>query len=86
MKQLKSQLYNLEKRKKQEKNNEFIESQDDIAWGHQIRSYVLDQSRVKDNRTGVEEFNPTEILDGELDLFIIAGLRYQLTIERDEQK
>ncbi|HEB80300.1 MAG TPA: peptide chain release factor 2, partial [Chromatiales bacterium] len=51
------------------------DSKSDIGWGRQIRSYVLDQSRIKDLRTGVETGNPQAVLDGDLDAFIEAGLR-----------
>ena len=47
----------------------------DIGWGHQIRSYVLDQSRIKDLRTGVESSNTQDVLDGNLDQFIVASLK-----------
>lgn len=88
MKQLQSQLFALEKKKQEEKNNQVFETQDDIAWGHQIRSYVLDQSRVKDIRTGIEVGNPGAVLDGDLDKFISAGLKYLLldTITENENK
>ena len=51
------------------------DSKADIGWGSQIRSYVLDQSRVKDIRTNVEVTNPTAVLDGDLDIFIEASLK-----------
>ena len=51
------------------------EAKSDIGWGHQIRSYVLDQSRVKDLRTGVETGNTGAVLDGDLDMFIQASLK-----------
>jgi len=51
------------------------ESKSDIGWGHQIRSYVLDQSRIKDLRTGVEVGNTQAVLDGDLDQFITASLK-----------
>ena len=51
------------------------EAKSDIGWGHQIRSYVLDQSRVKDLRTGVETGNTEAVLDGDLDMFIQASLK-----------
>ncbi|HLF23836.1 MAG TPA: peptide chain release factor 2, partial [Burkholderiales bacterium] len=50
-------------------------SKTDIEWGHQIRSYVLDQSRVKDLRTGIESGNPDAVLNGQLDKFIEASLK-----------
>ncbi|KAA0437368.1 MAG: peptide chain release factor 2, partial [Candidatus Thioglobus sp.] len=51
------------------------DSKSDIGWGHQIRSYVLDQSRIKDLRTGVESSNTGAVLDGDLDKFIVASLK-----------
>ena len=51
------------------------DSKTDIGWGHQIRSYVLDQSRIKDLRTGVETGNTQAVLDGDLDEFIAASLK-----------
>ena len=54
---------------------EVEDAKDDIGWGHQIRSYVLDQSRVKDLRTGVENTNTTAVLNGDLDAFIEASLK-----------
>jgi peptide chain release factor 2 len=51
------------------------QTKSDIGWGSQIRSYVLDQSRIKDLRTGVETGNPQAVLDGDLDLFIEASLK-----------
>jgi peptide chain release factor 2 len=72
---LKSKLYELELRKLQAAKNKLEESKTDIGWGHQIRSYVLDQSRIKDLRTGVEKGNTQAVLDGELDDFIAASLK-----------
>jgi peptide chain release factor 2 len=75
MAMLKSKLYELEMRKRQAARDKLEESKTDIGWGHQIRSYVLDQSRIKDLRTGVEKGNTQAVLDGELDDFISASLK-----------
>lgn len=75
MKQLKSKLYELEVQKCNSENQKLENSKSDIGWGHQIRSYVLDQSRIKDLRTGVESSNTTDVLDGNLDKFIEASLK-----------
>lgn len=75
IKQLKSKLYELEMQKRNSKNQELEDSKSDIGWGHQIRSYVLDQSRIKDLRTGVESTNTGDVLDGNLDKFIEASLK-----------
>jgi len=75
MAMLKSKLHELELRKRQAERDKLEESKSDIAWGHQIRSYVLDQSRIKDLRTGVEVGNTQAVLDGDLDQFITASLK-----------
>lgn len=75
MKQLKAKLYELEMQKKNEEQRKLEDSKSDIGWGSQIRSYVLDQSRVKDLRTGVETSNTQAVLDGNLDIFIEASLK-----------
>ena len=75
MSMLKAKLYELELRKRQAERQKLEESKTDIGWGHQIRSYVLDQSRIKDLRTGVEKGNTQAVLDGELDDFITASLK-----------
>jgi len=75
MKMLKAKLYELELRKKASEKQKLEESKTDIGWGHQIRSYVFDQSRIKDLRTGVEIGNIKSVMDGELDLFIQASLK-----------
>ena len=75
MKQLKAKLYELEMHKQREAQQVLEDSKSDIGWGSQIRSYVLDQSRVKDLRTGVETSNPNAVLDGEIDMFIEASLK-----------
>ncbi len=72
---LKSKLYELELRKRQAAQQELEDSKSDISWGHQIRSYVLDQSRVKDLRTNVETGNTTAVLDGDIEQFIEASLK-----------
>jgi peptide chain release factor 2 len=72
---LKSRLYELELRKRQAEQQKLEESKTDIGWGHQIRSYVLDQSRIKDLRTNVEIGNTQGVLDGNLDDFIAASLK-----------
>jgi peptide chain release factor 2 len=75
MAMLKSRLYELELRKQQEEKQALEDSKTDIGWGHQIRSYVLDQSRIKDLRTNVEIGNTQAVLDGNLDDFIEASLK-----------
>jgi len=75
MKQLKSKLYELEVRKRNVDQQALEETKSDIVWGSQIRSYVLDQSRIKDLRTGVEVGNTQAVLDGDLDQFIEASLK-----------
>ena len=75
MKQLKSRLYELEIQKRSEDQQALEETKSDIGWGSQIRSYVLDQSRIKDLRTAVETGNTQAVLDGDLDQFIEASLK-----------
>ena len=75
MNMLRARLYDAEMREKREKQQELEESKADIGWGSQIRSYVLDQSRIKDLRTGVETGNTQAVLDGDLGLFIEASLK-----------
>ena len=75
MQMLKSKLYELEVRKRQEAAQKLEDSKTDIGWGHQIRSYVLDQSRIKDLRTNYEVGNTQAVLDGDLDDFIAASLK-----------
>jgi peptide chain release factor 2 len=75
MKQLKAKLYELEMRKRNETQQALEDSKSDIGWGSQIRSYVLDQSRIKDLRTGYEVGNTQAVLDGDLDGFIEASLK-----------
>jgi peptide chain release factor 2 len=73
--QLRAKLYEMEIRKRQAEKQAAEEAKADIGWGSQIRSYVLDQSRIKDLRTGVECGNTQAVLDGDLDLFIEASLK-----------
>jgi peptide chain release factor 2 len=75
MKQLRAKLYELEMQKKNEEQQALEATKSDIGWGSQIRSYVLDQSRIKDLRTGVETSNTQAVLDGDLDQFIEANLK-----------
>jgi peptide chain release factor 2 len=75
MAMLKSRLYEHELRKRQEEQQKLEDSKTDIGWGHQIRSYVLDQSRIKDLRTNYEVGNTQAVLDGDLDDFIAASLK-----------
>ena len=75
MAMLKSKLYEAEMRKRQEAQTAIEDTKSDIGWGHQIRSYVLDQSRIKDLRTNVEIGNTQGVLDGDLDPFIEASLK-----------
>ncbi len=75
MKQLKSRLYEVEMQKRSEDQQALEETKSDIGWGSQIRSYVLDQSRIKDLRTSVETGNTQAVLDGDLDQFIEASLK-----------
>jgi peptide chain release factor 2 len=75
MSQLRSKLYELELQKRNTEKQALEESKSDIGWGSQIRSYVLDDSRIKDLRTGVETANPQPVLDGDLDKFMEASLK-----------
>ena len=78
MNQLKAKLYELEMQKRRAAASEVEDSKADVGWGSQIRSYVLDQSRIKDLRTGVETGNTQAVLDGGLDAFIEASLKQGL--------
>ncbi|MEY4194269.1 MAG: peptide chain release factor 2, programmed frameshift [Pseudomonadota bacterium] len=78
MKQLRAKLYEMEVQKRNTEKQKLEDSKSDIGWGSQIRSYVLDQSRIKDLRTGVETGNPQSVLDGDLDPFIEASLKHGL--------
>ncbi len=75
LKQLKSKLYELELQKQKEKQQKLEDSKADIGWGSQIRSYVLDQSRIKDLRTNFETGNTSAVLDGNIDEFMRASLK-----------
>jgi peptide chain release factor 2 len=75
MKMLKARLFEQEMQRRNQEKEKLESSKKDIEWGHQIRSYVLDQSRIKDLRTGVETGNPGAVLDGDLDKFIEASLQ-----------
>ena len=75
MKQLKAKLYEHEMQKQNEEKQIMEDGKSDIGWGSQIRSYVLDDSRIKDLRTGVESHNTQAVLDGDLDKFIQASLK-----------
>jgi peptide chain release factor 2 len=78
MKMLKAKLYELEFNKRNAAAKVLEDSKSDVSWGNQIRSYVLDQSRIKDLRTGVEIGNTTAVLDGGLDEFMHASLKQGL--------
>jgi peptide chain release factor 2 len=75
MKQLRARLYELEMRKKQAAHDALESTKLEITWGSQIRSYVLDDSRIKDLRTGTETRNTQPVLDGNLDMFIVENLK-----------
>ncbi len=75
MAMLKSRLYEAEMRKRQAEQDKLEAGKSDVGWGHQIRSYVLDNSRIKDLRTNVEISNTQKVLDGDLDAFIEASLK-----------
>ena len=75
MKLLKAKLYEMEIQKQNEGKQELEDGKSDIGWGSQIRSYVLDDSRIKDLRTGVENRNTQAVLDGDLDKFLEASLK-----------
>ncbi|WP_353174606.1 peptide chain release factor 2 [Paracandidimonas soli] len=75
MQMLKSRLYELELRNRMAEQQKMEDAKTDVGWGHQIRSYVLDQSRIKDLRTNVEISNTQKVLDGDLDPFIQASLK-----------
>ncbi len=72
---LRARLFELELRKRQAEQDKVEASKTDIGWGHQIRSYVLDQSRIKDLRTNFETSNTKAVLDGDLDDFIAESLK-----------
>jgi peptide chain release factor 2 len=76
MNMLRAKLYELELRKKEQEKQSLEDNKTDIGWGHQIRSYVFDQSRIKDLRTNIEIGNIKSVMDGDLDMFIEASLKY----------
>ena len=78
MKQLKAKLYELEVNKRNAAARVLEDAKSDVSWGNQIRSYVLDQSRIKDLRTNVEIGNTTAVLDGDIDEFLVASLKQGL--------
>ena len=77
-KRLRSRLFDHEMRKRMEEQQKLEDTKTDVGWGHQIRSYVLDNSRIKDLRTNVEISNTQKVLDGDLDPFISASLKQGL--------
>ena len=77
-KRLRSRLFDFEMRKRMEEQQKLEDTKTDVGWGHQIRSYVLDQSRIKDLRTNVEISNTQKVLDGDLDVFVKASLKQGL--------
>ncbi len=77
-KRLRSRLFDHEMRKRMEEQQKLEDTKTDVGWGHQIRSYVLDQSRIKDLRTNVEISNTQKVLDGDLDPFVEASLKQGL--------
>jgi peptide chain release factor 2 len=79
MKQLRAKLYELELSKRNAESQQLEDSKSDIGWGSQIRSYVLDASRIKDLRTNVETGNTQAVLDGDLDQFVEASLKQGLS-------
>jgi len=78
MKMLKAKMYEMEMQKRREEQQKLEDSKADIGWGSQIRSYVLDQSRIKDLRTNYEVGDTQKVLDGALDPFIEASLKQGL--------
>ena len=78
VKQLKAKLYEIEQHKRKVELQQIEDDKSDISWGSQIRSYVLDASRIKDLRTNIETANTQAVLDGELDPFIEASLKQGL--------
>jgi peptide chain release factor 2 len=78
MNQMRAKLYELEEQKRKEQAQIVEDSKADIGWGSQIRSYVLDQSRVKDLRTNLESGRPQNVLDGDLDDFLQESLKQGL--------
>jgi peptide chain release factor 2 len=80
MKMLKAKLYEMEMQKRNAEKDKVEASKSDIGWGSQIRNYVLDQSRIKDLRTGIERSDTQRVLDGDLDEFIEASLKSGLEV------
>jgi peptide chain release factor 2 len=78
MKMLRARLYEQEVQKRNAASQALEDTKSDIGWGHQIRSYVLDQSRIKDLRTSVERSDCVNVLDGDLDEYLIASLKQGL--------
>ena len=78
MKMLRAKLYELEMQKRSAASQALEDTKSDIGWGHQIRSYVLDQSRIKDLRTGIERSDCDNVLDGDLDEYLEASLKQGL--------
>jgi peptide chain release factor 2 len=78
MNQMRAKLYELEEQKRKEQAQIVEDNKADIGWGSQIRSYVLDQSRVKDLRTNFESARPEKVLDGDLDEFLQESLKQGL--------
>ncbi len=75
MKQLRAKLYEMELQERMVEQQKLEDNKADIGWGSQIRSYVLDQSRIKDLRTGVEVTSTQSVLDGNIDKFLEASLK-----------
>jgi peptide chain release factor 2 len=78
MNQMRAKLYEFEEQKRREQAQIVEDSKADIGWGSQIRSYVLDQSRIKDLRTNIESSRPQNVLDGDLDEFLQESLKQGL--------
>src|SRR5690606_12952495 len=78
MKMLRAKLYELEMQKRSAASQALEDTKSDIGWGHQIRSYVLDASRIKDLRTGVERSDCDKVLDGDIDEYLEASLKQGL--------
>lgn len=86
MQQLRAKLYEHERRQKLAEQQKHAQSKDAITWGSQIRSYVLDQSRIKDLRTGYEVGNTQAVLDGDLDGFIAASLKHEAGLKEEDKQ
>ena len=84
MKMLKAKLYQIEKSKKEAEAAKLYNEKGEISWGNQIRSYVLDDSRVKDHRTNVESHNPTSVLNGDIEIFIESYHRWRKSQEKNK--